>query len=153
MGETVPDDVRRAPAREILVDNGKRLMTLDELARLQPGMDQFMAEIASRSRNVYFAADAGAWEAAGYFVRTLMKHLKASVFSRPKYAAAMETFLAEDMAPLKAAILAQDSDAFRAAWDRMVERVNHYHREFDSGFIVYRTPATAQADLDFSTQG
>lgn len=137
-------------ADELLVDNGKRAMTLNELARLQPGMDRLMAEIAERARRLYFAASAGNWQAAAYFCRTLTKHLKQSAFSRPKYAEAMETFLSLDYAPVRDAVNNRDAAAFAAAWAALVDRVNHWHREFGVGYLVYKTPDTPPPDLDFS---
>jgi hypothetical protein len=143
-------DSRREPAQEILVDNGKTLLTLDELARLQPGMDRMMAEIAERTRRLYFAATAEAWPAADYFCRTLTKHLAASAVARPKYADAMAIFLEQDYAPLRQAVLAKDKAGFLAAWDQLVDRVNHWHDEFGVGYLRYRTPTDPPSDLDFS---
>lgn len=135
-------------ADEVLVDNGKRLMTLNELARSQPGMDRLMAEIAERARRLYYAATFGNWPAASYFARTLAKHLRESAFSRPKYAEAMAEFVDHDLAALRDAINAKDSAAFAVAWDDLVVRINHWHGEFGKGFLVYRTPDTPPPDLD-----
>lgn len=137
-------------ADEIVVDNGKRSMTLTELARSQPGMDRLMAEIAERARRLYWAGTLGNWPAAGYFGRTLGKQLRAAAFSRPKYAAAMEEFLDADYAPLRDAVAARDPVAFAAAWAHLVERVNHWHAEYGKAFLVYRTPDTPPPDLDLS---
>ncbi len=135
-------------ADEVLVDNGKRTMTLNELARLSPGMDRLMAEIAERARRLYYAAAAGNWPAAAYFCRTLSKRLKESAFSRPKYAEAMDAFLEVDYAPVRDAVNARDAAAFAAAWDGLVARVNHWHREFGVGYLVYKTPDTPPPDLE-----
>ena len=140
-------------ADELLVDNGKRTLTLNELARLSPGMDRLMAEIAERARRLYYAASAGNWPAAGYFCRTLTKHLKESAFSRPKYAEAMAAFLEVDYAPVRDAVTARDGEAFARAWEGLVERVNHWHREFGVGYLVYRTPDTPPPDLDLTPPG
>jgi hypothetical protein len=137
-------------ADRIVVDNGKRSMTLNELARSQPGMDRLMAEIAERARRLYYAATLGNWPAAGYFSRTLTKHLRASAFSRPKYAEAMAEFLDADYAPVRDAIQARDSAAFATAWDALVTRVNHWHAEFGKGYLVYKTPDTPPPDLDLT---
>ena len=142
---------RRAPAAEILVNNGKTLLTLDQLAALQPGMDRLMAQISERARALYFAASAEAWDAADYFSRTLAKRLKESSISRPKYADAMDAFLEEDYAPLRKAVVDRDITAFHAAWGDVVARVNHYHREFKVGYLVYKTPTDPPVDLDFSS--
>lgn len=135
-------------ADEVVVDNGKRTMTLNELARSQPGMDRLMAEIAERARRLYWAGTYGNWPAASYFCRTLGKALRASAFSRPKYADAMEEFLEVDYAPLRDAVSAADGEAFAAAWEHVVARVNHWHGTFGKGYLVYRTPDTPPPDLD-----
>lgn len=135
-------------ADEIVVHNGKREMTLNELARSQPGMDRLMAEIAERARRLYWAATYGNWPAAGYFCRTLNKVLRDSAFSRPKYAEAMEEFLEVDYAPLRRAVNDGDAEAFAAAWEHVVARVNHWHETFGKGYLVYRTPDTPPPDLD-----
>ncbi|HEV2891516.1 MAG TPA: hypothetical protein VGX28_14180 [Frankiaceae bacterium] len=135
-------------ADEIVVDNGKRTMTLNELARSQPGMDRLMAEIAERARRLYYAATYGNWPAAGYFCRTLGKSLRDSAFSRPKYAEAMAEFLDVDYAPVRQAVGDQDGEAFRAAWEHLVTRINHWHETFGKGYLVYRTPDAPPPDLD-----
>ena len=135
-------------ADDLLVHNGKREMTLNELARLSPGMDRLMAEIAERARRLYYAASAENWPAAAYFCRTLTKHLKESAFSRPKYAEAMAAFLDADYAPVRDAVNERDAAAFAAAWEGLVARVNHWHREFGVGYLVYKTPDTPPPDLD-----
>jgi hypothetical protein len=137
-------------ADQIVVDNGKRSMTLTELARSQPGMDRLMAEIAERARALYWAGRLGNWPAAGYFCRTLGKQLRASAFSRPKYAEAMEEFLDADYGPVRDAIASHDQAAFDAAWAHLVERVNHWHEHFGKGFLVYRTPDAPPPDLDLT---
>jgi hypothetical protein len=137
---------------EVFVDNGKRLLTLTELARTQPGMDRLMAEIAERARRLYYAATLGNWPAAGYFARTLGKHLQESAFVRPKYAEAMAEFLDTDYARVRDAVTAQDPAAFAAAWNALVDRINHWHEHFGKGYLVYRTPDTPPPDLDLRPQ-
>lgn len=137
-------------ADDLLVDNGKRTMTLNDLARLQPGMDRLMADIAERARGLYHAVQAGNWGAAGYFCRTLTKQLKQSAFSRPKYADAIAEFLETDYAPVREAVNDHDAERFESAWQHLVERVNHWHREFGVGYLVYQTPATPPPDLDLA---
>ena len=96
-----------------------------DLARLQPGMDRLMAEIAERARRLYYAATAGNWPAAAYFCRTLTKHLKESAFSRPKYAEAMATFLDVDYAPsAELAFICLLADDKRAVFFEWLPRAN-----------------------------
>ena len=140
-------------ADEILVNNGKRLMTLDELARTTPGMDRLMVEIGYRAGCLYHSAKAGNWPLADYYCRTLGKHLDQSAFVRPKYADAMAEFLGVDYAPVRKAIADEDAAAFDAAWQHVVVRINHWHEEFGKGYIVWKTPEHPPPDLDLTPRG
>ena len=44
---------------EIVVDNGARKLTLDELGRTQAGMGRLMPEIGARIWKLWYAAEAG----------------------------------------------------------------------------------------------
>ena len=133
-----------------LVNNGKRDLTLDELARMQPGMDRLMAEVGPRVHRMYYAAKAGNWPLAAYFCKSVVKQLQLSVQSRPKYDPEMSDYLRDDYAPVSAAIKAQDVAAFETAYQRMVERANELHGVFGKPFIVWRTPDAPPDDLDLT---
>jgi hypothetical protein len=135
---------------EILVNNGKRLMTLDELARTTPGMDKLMVEIGYRAGCLYHSAKARNWPLADYFCRTLGKHLDQSAFVRPKYAESMAKFLKEDFGPIRKAIKDESEEAFDAAWSQLVVRINDYHDEFGKDYIVWKTPEFPPPDLDLT---
>jgi hypothetical protein len=135
---------------EILVNNGKRTMSLNELARTLPGMDRLMVEIGHRAGCLYHAAKAGNWQLAGYFCRTLGKHLDNAAFVRPKYAESMTEFLTVDYGPVRKAIGNEDWPAFEAAWAHLVERINHWHEEYGKDYIVWKTPAQPPVDLDLT---
>ena len=130
-----------------LVNNGKRDLTLDELAKMQPGMDRLMAEVGPRVHRMYYAALAGNWPLAAYFCKSVVKQLQLSVQSRPKYDPEMTTYLRDDYAPVSAAIKAQDLEAFETAYAAMVERANDLHVVFGKPFIVWRTPDAPPDDL------
>jgi hypothetical protein len=133
---------------EHTVSNGKRDVTLSDLARTQPGLDRLMAEIGPRMHRLYYAALVGNWEAARYFYRSIVKQLELCGWSRPKYAEAIERYVAQDCAPVSTAIDARDRDAFLSSYERMVERANRNHRDFGYGFLVWKTPAHPPEDLD-----
>jgi hypothetical protein len=135
---------------EHLVNNGKRDLTLDELAKMQPGMDRLMAEVGPRVHRMYYAAKAGNWPLAAYFSKSVVKQLKLSVESRPKYDPEMSDYLRDDYAPVSAAIKAQDADAFDAAYERMVDRANELHGVFGKPYIGWRTPDSPPDDLDLT---
>lgn len=135
---------------EHLVDNGKRTLTLDELAASQPGMDRLMAELPARMHRLGYAGRAGNWPLATYFYRSVVKQLRLCAFSRPRYEPAISGFLAEDCDPVRAAIAARDPSAFGTAYDRMVQRANDYHAEFGKPYLVWRLPAAPPDDLDLT---
>ncbi len=133
-----------------VVHNGKRELTLDELARQQPGMDRLMAEVGPRVHRMYYAALAGNWPLAGYFSKSVVKQLRLSVDSRPKYEPEMTQYLEQDYAPVTAAIKAGDRAAFEAAYRVMVDRANALHGFFGKPYIGWRTPERPPEDLDLT---
>ncbi|MCU1676753.1 MAG: hypothetical protein JWM93_1511 [Frankiales bacterium] len=136
------------PEHQHTVSNGKRDITLDELAQTQPGLDRLMAELGPRMHRLYYSGLVGNWEAAAYFYRSAVKQLQLCAWSRPKYADAIGRYVAEDCAPVSAAIEGAHRDEFLASYQRMVDRANDYHRAFSYGFIVWKTPAHPPEDLD-----
>jgi hypothetical protein len=133
-----------------VVSNGKRELTLDELALMQPGMDRLMAEVGPRAHRLFYAAMAGNWRLADYFFRSMVKQLRLCATSRPKYAEDMAAYIGDDCEPVREAIRARDLAAFEPAYERMIARANHYHEVFGKAYIVWVTPATPPEDLDLT---
>lgn len=133
-----------------VVSNGKRELTLDELAQSQPGMDRLMAELGPRMHRLYYAGQAGNWRLADYFLKSIVKQLRLCAFSRPKYAEDIDAYLADDVQPLKQALQVRDGDAFETAYQHVVDRANHYHVEWKKPYIVWKTPSTPPDDLDLT---
>lgn len=133
-----------------VVHNGKRDLTIDELAAMQPGMDRLMAEVGTRTHRLYYAAQARNWRLAEYFYRSIVKQLRLCAQSRPKYADEMGGYLDEHSLAVRDAIKAGDSAAFEAAYERWIERANELHGVFGKPWIRWVTPATAPEELDFS---
>jgi hypothetical protein len=138
----------RASDHTHVVHNGKRELTLDELARMQPGMDRLMAEVGQRVHRLYYAAKAGNWKLAEYFYNSAVKQLKLCATSRPKYADDMAAYLDEDCAPVREALRDRDTEAFEAAYSTFVDRANHYHDVWKKPFLHWVTPPTPPEDLD-----
>jgi hypothetical protein len=133
-----------------VVSNGKRELTLDELARMQPGMDRLMAEVGPRLHRCYHAALAGNWPLAAYFSKSAVKQLALSAQSRPKYEPEMTAYLRDDYAPVTLAIRARDRAAFLSAWTVMVARANVLHGVFGKPYIGWKTPLQPPEDLDLT---
>jgi hypothetical protein len=133
-----------------IVNNGKRELTLDELALMMPGMDRLMAEVGPRAHRLYYAGKAGNWRLADYFFRSMVKQLRLCSTSRPKYAEDMAAYLDEDCAPVRDAIRDRDGAAFESSYQRMIERANHYHEVFGKHYIKWVTPPAPPEDLDLT---
>ena len=147
------DDETEDEAAPILVHNGARTLTLDQLGRTQPGMGRLMPEVGDRIWKLWYAAEAGNWELARYELEEGVAVMELSAFVRPKYERAMAAFLGNEGEAVKAAIDARDWDAFRAAYERMVERANAYHVQFNKGFIRWKRPEMPPPDLDLTPRG
>jgi len=148
---TEPPDTTNGPAdHKHIVNNGKRDLTLDQLAATQPGLDRLMAELGPRMHRLYFAGRAGNWRLADYFFRSTVKQLSLCAFSRPKYEEAINTYRTNDCEPLRLAIKQRDPDAFETAYVVMVARANDYHDEFAKPYLHWVCPATPPQDLDFT---
>jgi hypothetical protein len=133
-----------------VVNNGKRDLSLDELALMQPGMDRLMAEVGSRTHRLYYAAQARNLRLAEYFYRSIIKQLRLCSTSRPKYAEEMERFLNEDCLPVRNAIKAGDPAAFDTSYKHMIDRANELHGVFGKAWIRWVTPATPPEEFDFT---
>ncbi len=133
-----------------VVNNGKREMTIDELASTQPGMDRLMAEVGPRMHRLYYAASAGNWRLATYFYNSVVKQLKLSAFSRPKYEAEMASYIEQDCEPVRVALRDRDSAGFATAYAAMVDRGNFYHGVFGKPYIAWKTPSSPPEDLDLT---
>lgn len=131
-----------------VVSNGKRDLTIDELARQQPGMDRLMAEVGPRVHRTYYAALAGNWPLAAYYWKSAVKQLRLCVESRPKYDPEMTAYLTDDCQPVTDAIKAADLAAFEPAYAHMVDRANVLHGVFGKPYIGWKTPDSPPDDLD-----
>ena len=133
-----------------VVNNGKRELTIDELALTQPGMDRLMAEVGTRTHRLYYAGQARNWRLAEYFYRSIVKQLRLCATSRPKYAEEMDRYLDEDCIPVRDAIKDGDPVAFESSYQRMIDRANELHGVFGKPWIRWVTPATAPEEFDFT---
>jgi hypothetical protein len=133
-----------------IVNNGKRDLTIDELALMQPGMDRLMAEVGTRTHRLYYAGKARNWRLAEYFYRSIVKQLRLCATSRPKYAEEMARYLDIDCVAVRDAIKDGDPDAFESSYQRMIDRANELHGVFGKPWIHWVTPATAPEEFDFT---
>jgi len=135
---------------DILVDNGARRITLDELGRSQPGMGRLMPEVGARTWKAWYAAQAGNWPLARWQLSEAATLMDLGAFVRPKYRVSMAKFLTEDFDPVRKAVEDQDWEAFEGHFDRMVVQANRYHDVFNKGFIQWKLPDMPPPDLDLT---
>lgn len=140
-------------ADEIVVNNGKAEITLDELGMTQPGMARLMAEIGPRMHRLYYAAQAQNWPLARYFWKESRTIFEIATVVRPKYDENMTKFLDEQYAPLGKAIEAKDFASFEALFAEMVSQANAYHELYEKPYLRWQLPATPPADLDLTPRG
>lgn len=145
-----PDETSAVAADEILVDNGARRLTLNELALTQPGMGRLMPEVGARTWKLYHSAKAGNWPMARYQLEEAVALLELSAFVRPKYERAMVQFLEVRVDPVYKACDDGDWEAFESAFAAMVDAANTYHVQFNKGFIQWRVPHDPPPDLDLT---
>jgi hypothetical protein len=147
---TPPDLTTGAADHVHTVNNGKRDLTLDQLAATQPGLDRLMAELGPRMHRLYFAGRAGNWRLADYFFRSVVKQLSLCAFSRPKYEESINTYITQDCEPVRLAIKSGNGEDFESAYNAMVLRANVYHDEFAKPYLHWVCPTTPPEDLDFA---
>lgn len=151
MAETT-GEVRVDPSHTHAASNGKTDLSLEDIALLQPSMARLMLEIGERFHRCYHAAKAGNRRLARFQLSEGTKLLRQSVVVRPKYAEAMATFVAEDLARVREAIEAEDIERFEEVFAAMTAEVNRLHDVFDHGFLVWKVSAEPPGDLALEPQ-
>lgn len=129
--------------------NPERL-EIEELTRLQPGLARLMPEIANRYWRCAHAGRAGNWELARWQLKEMVKLFRLGNITRPKYEPDVESFIHDDIEPVRAAIESGDADAFERAIAEAVDAANDFHRRWKKEFIVYRVPDQPPPDLDLT---
>ncbi len=124
------------------------VMTLAQLAEMQPGMARLMAEYGQRFWTMFYAAKEGNWALARYMHAEMAKLGRIVPVARPKYAEGMREFEAAFLQPLAAAIAAKDWAAFEAAYRRAIDGSDAYHDRFAKPFIRFRLPPEAPPTLE-----
>jgi hypothetical protein len=128
------------PGSRVRATTKHGVLTVDELAEVQPGMARLMDELAHRFWVLYYAAKGGNWPLARYMEHESEKLLKTIATVRPKYREDLEAFTAERLAGLARAIEARDFAAFETAYRGAVESSDVYHEKYRKAFIRFRLP-------------
>ena len=127
---------------------GKRDMSLDELAMVQPGLARIMPEIGARTWKLYYAVKAGNWPLAIFQWKETRALFELGAYMRPKHEAAIEEYLRDDWAPLEPILKADDSAAFFRAFDKVIDSANAWHEQKEKPYIRWKVPDFPPPDLD-----
>jgi hypothetical protein len=122
----------------------------EQLTRLQPGLARLMPEIADRYWKCAHAGRARNWELARWQLKEMVKLFRLGNITRPKYEKDVETYLHDDIEPIREAIEKGDLAAFEHALAEAVDGANDYHRRWNKGFIVWKLPDQPPLDLDLT---
>ncbi len=142
------DDELREKLKALTVWSGHRDMTVEDLARIQPGLGRLMPEVGERTWKLYYAAKAGNWALATFQAKEIKGLMKLMGFTRPKHDDALTQYLEKTWKPLQDTLVRQDFTAFEAAFEKAVKAANAYHTLTGKPFIVWKLPDVPPPDLD-----
>jgi hypothetical protein len=130
--------------------NGKRYLSMDDLALIQPGLARLMPDIGQRYWKLYYAAKAGNWVMAKFQLGEISTLMELGMVTRPRYEENLEKFIKEDLGSIKEAIEAKDWTKVEEAFDQGVRNANDYHKTYDKEYIVWKLPDYPPPDLDMT---
>ncbi len=128
--------------------SGHRDLTLEDLARIQPGLGRIMPEIGARTWKLYYAAQAQNWPLAEFQAKEIAGLMELGAFTRPKHAEALNQYLEKNWKPLQDAVHNKDWPAFEAAFHKAIKAANAYHDLKGKPYIVWQLPDAPPPDLD-----
>jgi hypothetical protein len=135
------------------IQTGKTELTLEQLAAMQPGLARLMPEVSVRMWKCYHAARAGNQPLARFQLSEATKLLKLCGVVRPKYAADLDQFVAEDLSELRRAIDSGEWEVVEARFAHLTGVANDYHEQYGKGYLVWKIPGEPPADLDLTPRG
>ena len=134
----------------MLFFNGKKDVTIDEIALIQPGLARIMPEIGDRTWKLYYAAKAGNWDNATFQWKETKKLFEMGAFVRPKHEEAIEEYLEKDWSKLEGPLKNRDFEAFQKAFDECIDSANAWHEQKDKPYIRWKLPDFPPPEMDFT---
>ncbi len=113
-------------------------LTLDEIASLMPGMSELMVALGQRFQTMHQACREGNWLLGAYQLRAIRKLFNTSKLTRPKYAMAVDDYVAAYLEPIETAIQARAWSPFAEAVEQAVQASDRYHETWGYAYIRYR---------------
>jgi hypothetical protein len=123
-------------------------LTLDQLADLQPGLNQLMPQASERYWILYYAAKGGNWALADYQLRSLRSLWKKMNTTRPKYAGMLDNYAQKIFDPLAQQIVAKSFAEFDKTYRQGIDLANTMHGASNHGEIIWKLPPNPPPYLD-----
>jgi hypothetical protein len=137
--------------REVAFDNTQgRKLSGDQLAAMQPGLARLMPEIGNRVWKLYYAAQAKNWPLARFQLKEARKLMELAALTRPKYEKSLGQYIEKQVAPMMAALDAEDLERFNRELEIAVEVANAYHEAYGKPFLRWKVPSQPPPDLDLT---
>ena len=144
------DDNFEERIKALSFSSGKNRMSIEEIARIQPGLARLMPEVGVRTWKLFYAAKAQNWPLARFQCKEIRGLMKLGAFMRPKHEEALNRFLEENWRPIEATLRQGNFPAFEEAFHRAVAAANTYHEVTGKPYIYWKLPDTPPPDLDLS---
>lgn len=150
---SIADEEFEARVKSITFSGGKKSLTVEDIARIQPGLARIMPEIGMRTWKLYYAAKAGNWRMARFQWKETQGLFELGAFMRPKHEDAINKYMEESWSTLQKPIKDQDFSAFEKAFHECIDMANVYHDQKGKPYIHWKLPDTPPPDLDFTPGG
>lgn len=126
------------PIQSLWQRHGAALLLLSIPAEANQGEDigAFMMRNAYHFATLYHAARAERWELAAYQGEELAENLEDTERAAPTYAALLQQFRHDAVAPLRQAIATRDAQQFATAFRHTVQSCNNCHIATGHAFIT-----------------
>lgn len=150
---SMTDDEFEAKIKALEFWGGKKSLTIEDIATVQPGLARIMPEIGARTWKLYYAAKAGNWPMAKFQWKETKGLFELGAFMRPKHEEAINKYLDEDWSKLEAPIKNEDFASFAQAFEHCVDMANAYHELKDKPYLRWKLPDAPPPDLDLTPRG
>ena len=137
--------------REVAFDNTQgRKLSGDQLAAMQPGLARLMPEIGNRVWKLYYAAQAKNWPLARFQLKEARKLMELAALTRPKYEKSLGQYIEKQVAPMMAALDAEDLERFNREFVIAVDEAIAYLEAYGKPFLRWKVPSQPPPDLDLT---
>jgi hypothetical protein len=123
-------------------------LTPEHIAAGLPGTADLMVLVGDSWWRCAYAARGGNWALAAFYTRRVRSLQRRLGVIRPKYVERLTTFESVMLAPVFAAIEAQDRPAFDRAFARATDDANRQHVETGYPYIRWKLSDETPKDLD-----